>query len=93
MSSDIQKSARHIIGPTGYNFSSAWDRMAEGSNAFVKSFDPRIPPSIFVSERDRTRLNHPVPLPERLISGDPNPLTDEELAWGSTPPPDEPPAH
>lgn len=89
VSRDIQKSARHVIGPTGYNFSSAWDALAESGGAFVESFDPQIPPSLFVSQRDRTRLNQPIPLVERRIEAhndDDDGLSDGELEWGSQPP-------
>lgn len=65
--SDISRSARDVIGPTGWMWSNGWDAMTKGSDAYVKSFDRRIPPSIFVSERDRTRNNIPIPLVERCI--------------------------
>lgn len=48
-------------------FSRGWDAMAKGSAAYVKSFDRRLPPSLFVSERDRTRANIPIPLVERCL--------------------------
>ena len=64
---DLSKSAREVVGPTGAMWSNGWEAMAKGSDAYVKSFDPKIPPSIFVSERDRTRGNIPVPLVERCI--------------------------
>jgi len=86
---DISTSARHIIGPTGWMWSNAWDKMAEGSDAYNQSFDRRLPPSIFVSERDRKRMNRPIPLPERRIEHhgeEDDDLTDEEIAWGSQPP-------
>jgi hypothetical protein len=89
VSKDIQKSVRHVIGPTGYNFSNAWDAVAESSEAFVESFDPRIPPSLFVSQRDKTRLNQPIPLVERRIEAhndDDCGLSDAEIEWGSQPP-------
>ena len=89
VSKDIQKSAREVIGPTGNGFSNAWDTMAESSDAYVESFDPRIPPSLFVSQRDRTRLNQPIPLVERRLEayndGDDG-LTADELDWGAEPP-------
>jgi hypothetical protein len=90
VSKDIQKSARHVIGPTGNGFSNAWDTMAESSDAYIESFDPRIPPSLFISQRDKTRLNQPIPLIERRLeaynddAGDD--LTADELDWGSQPP-------
>lgn len=67
VSRDIGRSARHIIGPTGNGFSNAWDVLAETGDSCLKSFDRRIPPSIHVSERDRTRWNMPIPISERCI--------------------------
>lgn len=84
----IQQSARDVIGPIGAGFSNAWDTLAEGSKAYVDSFDRRLPPSTFVSERDRTRFNQPIPLVERRIEafrGDDG-LTPEEVEWGRHPP-------
>lgn len=89
VSRGIQKSARHVMGPTGYGFSNAWDTMAESSEAFLDSFDPRIPPSLFVSQRDKTRLNQPIPLVERRIEahkGDSDGLSSYEIEWGDQPP-------
>jgi len=63
----LGRSAREIIGPTGWMWSRGWDAMAEGSAAYLESFDRRIPPSEFVSERDRTRWNMPIPVVERCI--------------------------
>lgn len=71
LESDIPKSAREVIGPTGWMLSRGWDEMAEHKQAYVKSFDRRVPPSIFVSERERSRHNIPIPLVERLIGEDP----------------------
>ena len=89
VSKGIQKSARHVMGPTGYGFSNAWETMAESSEAFVHSFDPRIPPSLFISQRDRTRLNQPIPLVERRIEAHNDAddgLSADEIEWGSQPP-------
>lgn len=38
----------------------------------MRSFDQRIPPSIFVSDRDHRRHNQPMPLAERCIEDHPN---------------------
>lgn len=65
--SNISKSAREVIGPTGWMWSRGWDAMEKGSDAYVKSFDPKIPPSIFISKRDLTRENIAIPLVERCI--------------------------
>lgn len=85
VSRDIQKSARHIIGPTGSGYSSAWDKLAEGGEAYVESFERRIPPSLFISHRDKTRLNHPIPVVERRLEAHDDDgaddLTPEELEW------------
>lgn len=67
LESDLPRSAREIVGPTGWMWSRGWDTMAEHQEAYVKSFDPRLPPSTFVSERERTRQNIPIPLVERMI--------------------------
>jgi hypothetical protein len=80
---DLQRSARDVIGPLGYGFSNAWEQMAKGSEAYVKSFDRRVPPSIFVSERDRSRFGQPMPLVERRIGEPDDPLTPDEIEWGS----------
>jgi hypothetical protein len=64
---DLARSAREVVGPTGWMWSSGWEAMEKGSSAYVKSFDRRLPPSLFVSERDRTRSNIPIPLVERCL--------------------------
>lgn len=64
---DIARSARDVIGPTGWMWSNGWEAMEKGSKAYVRSFDPKVPRSIFVSERERTRGNIPIPLVERCI--------------------------
>ena len=38
-----------------------------GGDTFVESFDRRIPPSEFVSQRDRKRSSMPIPLSERCV--------------------------
>ena len=64
---EIHTAARHIIGPTGFQWSAAWRRLEEDGPAYLRSFDPKIPPSVFVSAGDLTRSVHPVPLAERCI--------------------------
>ena len=59
--------ARDIAGATGWVRSNAWDKIAEGSEAYAKSFDPRVPPSLHISHRDATRHNIPIPVPERCL--------------------------
>jgi hypothetical protein len=63
----LSTAARDLAGWTGWGTSAYWDRIDEGKDAYVKSLDPKIPPSIFVSQRDRTRQNIPIPLVERMI--------------------------
>ena len=65
--SEIHTAARHIIGPTGFQWSDAWRRLEEDGAAYLRSFDPKIPSSVFLSPSDLTRSNHPVPLVERCI--------------------------
>ena len=65
--SSLPKAAREVIGPTGWNWSRSWDAMAGGSDAYVRSFDRRLPPSEFVSARDRLRANIPIPVVERCL--------------------------
>ena len=58
---------RDIIGPTGWLSSNAWQQLDDNGEAYKQSFDRRLPPSLFVSERDRLRANQPMPLSERCI--------------------------
>ena len=67
LSREIYTAARHIVGPTGYQWSGAWRRLEEDGPAYMRSFDPRIPPSVFLSPSDLTRSVHPVPVAERCI--------------------------
>ncbi|MEM7091893.1 MAG: hypothetical protein AAF567_02725 [Actinomycetota bacterium] len=81
--SQIHRAARDVTGPTGWVFSASFDKLDQHGDAYIKSFDRRIPPSIFVSERDRTRHNTPMPLAERCIEDHPyatsSPLPVAEL--------------
>lgn len=65
LTSDLSRSARDVIGPTGWMWSRGWQTMADHSEAYVESFDRRLPPSLFVSQRDRTRHQIAVPFVER----------------------------
>ena len=62
-------SARGIIGPTGNSFSKGWEMLEKDNGAYLRSMqsEKHLPPSLFVSERDRVRLGQPVPLAERCI--------------------------
>ncbi len=59
--------ARDITGPTGSGFRLTWEAIERDGSAYLASFDRRLPPSTFVSERDRLRANLPMPLSERCI--------------------------
>lgn len=61
--------ARGIVGATGWSFSNAWDLLEKDGGAYLRSMDAEraIPPSLFVSERDRVRLGQAMPLAERCI--------------------------
>ena len=63
----ISHATRDITGPTGWVWSNAWDEVDKSGDAYVQSFDRRLPPSTFVSERDRKRANQPMPVAERCI--------------------------
>ncbi len=63
----IRTAARGIIGPTGWQWSNSWDHLEKDGDAYLKSFDPRVPRSIFLTERDANREHIPVPLVERCI--------------------------
>jgi hypothetical protein len=63
-------------------WSKGWDLMAENQEVYVRSFDRRVPPSIFVSERERGRHNIPIPLVERMIS-DHRQADDEDVTTQS----------
>ncbi len=58
---------RDVIGPTGWLSSNAWAQLDQHGEAYRQSFDRRLPPSLFVSERDRVRANQPMPIRERCI--------------------------
>lgn len=66
-SSNIGRAAREITGPTGWVWSNAWNELDNHGEAYMKSFDRRVPASIFISERDRTRFGQPMPIAERCI--------------------------
>lgn len=67
MSTGIARATRDVTGPTGWVWSNAWQQLDDHGDAYMRSFDRRIPPSIFVSERDRTRHGQPMPLAERCL--------------------------
>ncbi|MEM7326758.1 MAG: hypothetical protein AAF531_26980 [Actinomycetota bacterium] len=67
LSTGIARATRDVTGPTGWVFSNAWQQLDEHGDAYMKSFDRRIPPSIFISERDRTRHGQPIPVAERCL--------------------------
>jgi len=64
---DLARSAREVVGPTGLMWSNGWDAMTNGSTAYLDSFDPHVPPSLFVAKNESDRRNHAVPLAERCI--------------------------
>lgn len=63
----IGRAARHIVGPTGYAYSSHWEALSRGSDVYNQSFDRRIPPSLHISQRDGRRPGCVMPLSERCI--------------------------
>lgn len=71
---------RDIVGPTGWVVSSAWQELDDHGEAYQNSFDRRLPPSLFVSDRDRLRASQPMPLAERCIED--WAVEDEDLPSG-----------
>ncbi len=67
MPTSISRATRDIVGPTGWVRSNAWDELDEHKDAYVKSFDRRVPPSIFIADRDNRRFNQPIPVAERCL--------------------------
>lgn len=64
---DMVKATREITGPTGFVNSPTWDSMAAGRKAYNRSFDPRVPPSLHISQRDGARNGAVIPISERCI--------------------------
>lgn len=64
---EIRRPVRDITGPTGWVVSRSWDSVDKQGKAYNRSFEPRVPPSLHISERDRTRYNLPIPIVERCI--------------------------
>lgn len=64
---DLSRAVIDTIGRNGYALSGSYDVIADGQKAYGQSFDPRLPPSLFVSERDRTRSGMAMPISERCI--------------------------
>lgn len=63
----ISRTVRDVTGPVGNAHSRSWDMAADKTKQYNHSFDPRVPPSLFVSERDRKRANQIMPISERCI--------------------------
>lgn len=63
----MPRSARDIVGPTGWVWSKAWDELEKHQSTYMRSFDPKVPRSIFVSEREGTTHNIPIPVAERML--------------------------
>ena len=64
---DMVKATREITGPTGFVNSPTWDSMAAGRHAYTRSFDPRVPASLHISQRDGARNGSVIPIAERCI--------------------------
>ena len=83
---DFFRSARGIVGATGWSFSGAWDHLEKDGKAYNRSMqrEPHLPPSLFVSEQDRVRAGLAAPLSERCIedykSHDAMPVRDWDIS-------------
>jgi len=78
LSNDIYRSARDIAGPTGYGLSETWRHVEHRGQAYVQSFDRRLPPSLHISERDAVRAGKAIPLAERCIEDYQQAASDDE---------------
>lgn len=66
--SDLPRTARDIVGPTGWMWSKGWDELAKHESTYARSFDPKVPRSIFATRQGQGLHDIPIPLVERLIS-------------------------
>jgi len=66
---DLFHTARGVVGAGGWGMSGSWKMLEKEDGAYMRSMkaDPELPPSLFVSERDRTRVTGAVPMPERCL--------------------------
>ncbi len=87
---DRSQAIREITGATGAIYSNGFDTAAKGADAFTRSFEPRIPPSIHISHRDSIRHGTPIPVSERCLEDWPNKIEYadpyDELMLGPRPP-------
>lgn len=65
---DNANAARDVTGPLGVATSVVYNELERSSDAYIKSFDRRLPPSIHISERDRVRHSDAIPVVERGIA-------------------------
>lgn len=63
----LGRAARDILGPTGNMFSNGWELFEQNNAAYMKSFDPRVPPSLHISQTDQNRYHQAIPVSERCI--------------------------
>lgn len=65
---EIGRASRGIMGMIGAGTSSGWRYLEENGQAYNRSLEERrLPPSLFVSERDRVRSGIVTPISERCI--------------------------
>ena len=66
---DFFTATRGITGVIGAPRSDAYDLLQKDQGAYVRSMkrEPQLPPSLFVSERDRVRHGEAIPLAERCL--------------------------
>ena len=73
------RAARDVVGVTGMGTTAMWDKLNEGGDGYMKSFEPKVPPSLHISHNDQTRHNRPVPLVERVIEDFGQPKSTSEI--------------
>jgi hypothetical protein len=65
--SGVGLAARDIVGPTGNMFSKGWELFEEGNAAYIKSFAPRVPHSLHISQIEQGRYGLAIPMSERCV--------------------------
>jgi hypothetical protein len=53
MPTSTVRAARDVTGATGWVRSNIWQQLSDNSDAYMKSFEPHIPPSLHISQRDQ----------------------------------------
>lgn len=78
------QTVRGVVGITGGTLSKGpWEHIANDNDRYSRSMkkDPVLPPSLFVSDRDRVRHGLPTPVVERCLEDVGNPEAMKVGDW------------